>query len=88
VASLASVIEHGGTVYVLCFGDAGPETGPHPISQQALRAAFDPGNGWNVVAIEPERPETRFHATAPTRAARRGSVPFPVGNGLAAQPRI
>jgi len=61
VASLASATEHDGTVYVLCFSDDGPDTGPHPISQQELRAAFDPSNGWNVAAIEPDRIQTRFH---------------------------
>ena len=61
VASLASVTEHGGTLYVLCFSDVGPDTGPHPVGQEELRAAFDPGNGWNVVAVEPDRLRTRFH---------------------------
>ena len=61
VASLASVTEHGGTVYVLCFSDDGPDTGPHPVSREELRAAFDPGDGWKVAAIEPDRIETRFH---------------------------
>ena len=61
VASLASVTEPGGTLYVLCFGDVGPDTGPHPVSEEELRAAFDPGTGWNVVAVEPDRLETRFH---------------------------
>ena len=61
VASLAAVTEHGGTLYVLCFSDDGPETGPHPISQDELRAAFNPGAGWNVAAIEAERVHTRFH---------------------------
>jgi len=61
VASLASVTEHDGTLYVLCFSDDGPDTGPHPISQEELRAAFNPSNGWNVAAIEPERIQTRFH---------------------------
>lgn len=60
-ASLASVTEHGGTVYVLCFSDDGPDTGPHPISQEQLRAAFNPGNEWDVAAIEPDRIQTRFH---------------------------
>jgi SAM-dependent methyltransferase len=60
-ASLASVTEHDGTLYVLCFSDDGPDTGPHPISQKQLRVAFSPGNGWNVVAIEPDRVQTRFH---------------------------
>ena len=61
VASLAQVTEHAGTLYVLCFSDQGPETGPHPIRQEELRAAFNPGSGWNVAAIEPERIQTRFH---------------------------
>jgi SAM-dependent methyltransferase len=59
-ASLASVTEHDGTLYVLCFSDHGPETGPHPITQEELRAAFNPGNGWNVAAIEPDRIQTRY----------------------------
>ncbi|WP_236791058.1 methyltransferase domain-containing protein [Amycolatopsis sp. GM8] len=58
-ASLASVIKQGGTVYVVCFSDQGPDTGPHPVTQAALRAAF--GEGWDVVSIEPERVQTRFH---------------------------
>ena len=74
--SLASVTEHDGTLYVLCFSpphhaktartgdpgsDDGPETGPHPIRQEELKAAFNPSNGWNVSAIEPDRIQTRFH---------------------------
>jgi len=62
VASLASVVERGGTVYVLCFSNAGPETGPHPITEAELREAFRLGDGWIIVAVEPERLETRFHA--------------------------
>jgi SAM-dependent methyltransferase len=61
VASLASVTEHGGTLYVLCFSDDGPDPGPHPVSQEDLRAAFNPGTGWEVAAIEPDRLQTRFH---------------------------
>lgn len=60
-ASLASVTQHDGTLYVLCFSDKGPDTGPHPISHEELRAAFNPGTGWNVAAIEPDRLQTRFH---------------------------
>ncbi len=60
VASLASVTEHDGTLYVLCFSDEGPDTGPHPVSQEDLRAAFNPGNGWNVAAIEREKIQTRY----------------------------
>ena len=61
VASLASVTQLGGTLYVLCFSDGGPDPGPHPVSQQELRAAFTPGSGWSVAAIEPDRVQTRFH---------------------------
>src|SRR6516225_9855533 len=61
VASLASVTEPGGTLYVLCFSDDGPGTGPHPVRQEELRTAFGPGTGWNVAAIEPDRVLTRFH---------------------------
>ena len=61
VASLASVTEPDGTLYVLCFSDEGPDTGAHPISREELRAAFSPGNGWMVAAIERHRVQTRFH---------------------------
>ncbi|MGA2095682.1 MAG: class I SAM-dependent methyltransferase [Candidatus Acidiferrum sp.] len=61
VTSLASVTKHDGTLYVLCFSDAGPDTGPHPVTEQELRAAFDHSNGWNVVALKPDRVQTRFH---------------------------
>jgi len=62
-ASLASVTERDATVYVLCFSDVGPGTlGPHPISQEELREAFNRSDGWHVTAIEPERIITRFDA--------------------------
>ncbi|WP_169982094.1 class I SAM-dependent methyltransferase [Microbispora sp. H10836] len=61
VASLASVTEHGGTLYVLCFSDDGSDTGPHPVSREDLRAAFDLVDGWRVVAVEPDRIQTRYH---------------------------
>jgi SAM-dependent methyltransferase len=61
VASLASVTEHDGTLYLVCFSDDGPDAGPHPVSQEELRAAFDPDHGWSVAAIEPARVQTRFH---------------------------
>jgi SAM-dependent methyltransferase len=63
VASLTSVTGRGATLYVLCFSDVGPDTGgPHPTSQEELRAAFNRSKGWNVTAIEPERLKTRFDA--------------------------
>ena len=61
VASLASVTETGGTLYVLCFSNEGSDPGPHPVTRDELSAAFTPSNGWNVVAVEPERLETNFH---------------------------
>jgi ubiquinone/menaquinone biosynthesis C-methylase UbiE len=62
VANLASVTEPDGTLYVLCFSDVGPDTGPHPVAKDELRAAFQRRNGWRVAAIEPDRVLTRFHA--------------------------
>jgi sugar phosphate isomerase/epimerase/SAM-dependent methyltransferase len=59
VASLASVTRRAGRLYVLCFSDAGPDPGPHPVSEAELRAAFA---DWQVVSIRPERIGTRFHA--------------------------
>jgi SAM-dependent methyltransferase len=61
VASLASITEHDGILYVLCFSDQGPDTGPHPISQEELRLAFNTTNGWNVVTIARDRIQTRYH---------------------------
>ncbi len=60
-ASLASVTEQGGTLYVLCFSDNGPEIGPHPISQEMLRAIFTPTTGWKIATIEPDRLQTSYH---------------------------
>ena len=61
VASLASVTEHDGTLHVLCFSDQGPDTGPHPVTQEELKAAFNARTGWSVAAINAHRIETRFH---------------------------
>ena len=61
VASLTQVIEHNGTLYVLCFSDEGSDTGPHPVRQEDLRAAFNPSAGWKVTSMKPDRIQTRFH---------------------------
>ena len=61
VASVASVTAHDGTLYVLCFSDERPDTGPHPISQAELRAAFNASAEWTVAAIERDRVQTRYH---------------------------
>ena len=60
-ASVASATEQGGTLYVLCFSDDGPDTGPHPVSQDDLRAAFNADTGWDVAAIQADRVQTRYH---------------------------
>ncbi len=62
VAGLASVTSRGGGLYVLCFSDIGPDTGPHPISQDELRAAFKPSGGWSVASVSPDRIQTTFSA--------------------------
>jgi SAM-dependent methyltransferase len=63
VAGLASVTRRGGYLYVLCFSDVGPDAGgPHPISQEELRAAFKRSGGWSVASVSPDRIQTRFHA--------------------------
>lgn len=63
VASVASVTNTGGTLYVLCFSDDAPDIGPHPIRADELRAAFDRASGWEVAALEPERIQTTFMQT-------------------------
>jgi SAM-dependent methyltransferase len=61
VASLASVTDPGAALYILCFSDAGPGTGPHPVREDELRTAFTPASGWQVASLVPDRIETRFH---------------------------
>jgi SAM-dependent methyltransferase len=61
-AGLASVTSRGGDLYVLCFSDVGTEIGPHPISQEELRAAFNRRGGWSVASVSPDRIQTRFDA--------------------------
>ena len=61
VASLRSVTRPGSTLFVVCFSDDGPETGPHPLSQEEIRAALHPDAGWNLTSIERSRLQTRFH---------------------------
>ena len=61
VASLASVTDRDGTLYVLCFSDDGPDTGPHPVNREELRAAFSAGNGWLITTLEADRVHTTYH---------------------------
>ena len=50
VSSLASVLEPGGQVYLMCFSDRQPgDWGPRRVRQEELRAAF--ADGWRVESI-------------------------------------
>ncbi|WP_328521322.1 class I SAM-dependent methyltransferase [Kribbella sp. NBC_00359] len=61
VASLAAVTEPDGTLYVLCFSNEGPDTGPHPITREDLTTAFNPNTGWHIATLENTKLETRYH---------------------------
>lgn len=64
VASLALVTVPEGTLYVLCFSDEGPETGPHPVRREEFQASFNAESGWRIEALEDTRIQTRFHGEA------------------------
>ncbi len=50
VASLASVLDPGGTCYLMCFSDRQPgDFGPRRVNQDELRSAFD--HGWTIADI-------------------------------------
>jgi SAM-dependent methyltransferase len=61
VASLATITEPGSMLYILCFSDQGSDIGPHPVTEQEIRAAFDSEAGWSVVDLSPNFIHTRFH---------------------------
>lgn len=61
VASLASTTRQDGTLYVLCFSDDEPETGPHPVTRDELVESFGSGSGWRIAAIDADRIQTRYH---------------------------
>jgi SAM-dependent methyltransferase len=67
VESLASVTDRGATLHVLCFSDVGAEEtlGPHPVSEEGLRAAFSTSSGWSVASVSPDRIHTRIHQQPP-----------------------
>ena len=54
-------------LYVLCFSDDGPDTSPHPISQEELRAAFNPNDG-----MECRHHQTGLHSDELPRRRRTG----------------
>lgn len=77
VASLASAIEDGGVVHLLCFSERTPGTdGPRRVTQAELRAAFS--DGWDVERISEARFDVRddFSSERPyawlARIVRRG----------------
>ena len=62
VTAVESVTSRGGDLYVLCFSDVGPDTGPHPVSEEELRGAFERDDRWSVASVSPDRIQTRFAA--------------------------
>ncbi len=68
VASLASALEAGGYVYLMCFSDRQPgDFGPRRVRQDELRDAFS--NGWTVESITAETFEVnRIESTEQARA--------------------
>jgi cyclopropane fatty-acyl-phospholipid synthase-like methyltransferase len=68
VTSLASVLEPGGTCYLMCFSDRQPGTmGPRRVSQEELRAAFS--DGWAVASIVADAFEVNPGLGTPTAQA-------------------
>lgn len=59
--SVASVTNPGGTLYVLCFSDQGPDTGPHPTTRDDLHTAFNLETGWTIQSVQPDLIHTRYH---------------------------
>jgi cyclopropane fatty-acyl-phospholipid synthase-like methyltransferase len=58
VEGLATVLEPGGRLFLLCFSDEEPGTrGPRRVSKQELHAAF--AQGWAIESVEPSRDEVR-----------------------------
>jgi SAM-dependent methyltransferase len=53
VVSLASVLQPGGSLYLMCFSEHEPgDVGPRRVRQDELRSAFR--EGWDVTEIVPE----------------------------------
>ena len=67
VASLASVLEPGGSCYLICFSEHQPgDSGPRRVRQDELRAAFS--NGSDVAEIVLEKFEIKPEAGFGTAA--------------------
>ena len=58
VRSLASALDTGGVLHLMCFSEQEPgDGGPRRVTQSELRSAFD--HGWEVERIDPEWLEVR-----------------------------
>lgn len=54
VTSLASVVEPGGTYYMMCFSDEQPGVwGPRRVREEEIRAAF--ADGWEIMSLAPDQ---------------------------------
>jgi cyclopropane fatty-acyl-phospholipid synthase-like methyltransferase len=54
VTSLASVIEPGGSYYMMCFSDKQPGIwGPRRVREEEIRAAF--ADGWEIMSLTPDQ---------------------------------
>jgi len=54
VASLAGVVESGGSYYMRCFSDKQPGVwGPRRVREEEIRAAF--ADGWEIVSLTPDQ---------------------------------
>jgi cyclopropane fatty-acyl-phospholipid synthase-like methyltransferase len=54
IASLASAVQPGGVVHLMCFSERTPgEAGPRRVTQAEIREAF--AEGWTVERIQAER---------------------------------
>jgi cyclopropane fatty-acyl-phospholipid synthase-like methyltransferase len=58
VEGLATVLEPGGGLFLMCFSDEEPGThGPRRVSKKKLQDAF--AEGWGIESLEPTRAEVR-----------------------------
>ena len=64
VKSLASILSHNGTYFMLCFSDKEPAGyGPRRISEQEIRETFS--YGWSINYIRPATFESNTRAQGP-----------------------
>jgi cyclopropane fatty-acyl-phospholipid synthase-like methyltransferase len=55
--SLAHVLRHGGTYFLMCFSDQQPgDWGPRRVTEAEIRSVF--GNGWRINYVQPSAFDT------------------------------